>query len=400
MDENELLNLFLYGEADRIERKELFYEAKEKICQAICAFANDLPNHNKPSVIFIGQKDDGSCGNLTIDDKLFSDIASIRNEGKILPFPVIEVQKHMLNGCEIVAIIVHPSENTPIFFTDDKKNNHIWVRVGPSTRKATRSEEVTLSKKRKYTDYDVSPVSRATLSDLNLIYLREVYIPRAVSPEILEENDRTIEHQLSALHLSTPDGTPTVTGLLTAGNNIRYFLPYVYIQFVRYPGDDIGGLTLDDQQIDGRLDDMIKNIMDKMRVNITSQTNITAGDKTIVKHDYPLEALRQLVINALLHRDYETSYSPVRVVWFDDRIEIVSPGGLEGTVNKENFGQPYATYYRNPNLATVMKTLKHVEQFGSGIRIARRLLQENGNPEPEFNLNIANFVIVTVRKAP
>ncbi|MCU0479779.1 MAG: putative DNA binding domain-containing protein [Anaerolineae bacterium] len=399
MDEAELLNLFLYGETDRVEHKERFYEAKDKICQTICAFANDLPNHNKPSVVFIGQKDDGTCANMTIDTKLLEDIASIRNEGKILPFPTMEVQKHTLNGCDVVAIIVHPSENTPIFYTDDKRNNHIWVRVGPSTRKATRSEETTLTRKRKYVEYDVTPVRQATLSDLNLIYLHEIYIPRAVSPEILEENDRPIEHQLSALHLSTPDGIPTVTGLLVAGNTIRYFLPDVYIQFVRYPGDDIGGITLDDQQIDGRLDDMIKNIMDKIRVNITTQTNIMTSDKSIVKQDYPLEALRQLVINAILHRDYEMSRSPIRVVWFDDRIEIISPGGLEGTVNKENFGQPYATYYRNPNLATVMKTLKHVEQFGAGIRIARKLLHENGNPPPEFNLDVSNFVIVTVRKA-
>ena len=100
-----------------------------------------------------------------------------------------------------------------------------------------------------------------------------------------------------------------------------------------------------------------------------------------------------------MHRSYEATNTPSRITWFNDRIEVLSPGGAFGTVTRENFGQPGITDYRNPNLAEAMKTLGFVQRFGVGIATAKRLLKENGNPDPEFNIE-DTFIQATIWGCP
>lgn len=104
MKDGELQSLLDDLESDRVERKASFSDSG-KICQAICAFANDYPNHRKPGVLFIGVNDDGSCASYAITDELLRNIADLRSNGNILPFPGMVVQKKTLKGC-ILAVIV------------------------------------------------------------------------------------------------------------------------------------------------------------------------------------------------------------------------------------------------------------------------------------------------------
>ena len=102
---------------------------------------------------------------------------------------------------------------------------------------------------------------------------------------------------------------------------------------------------------------------------------------------YPIEAVQQITRNAIMHRTYEGTNAPVHVYWYNDRIEVLSPGGVFGGITAENFGKPGFVDYRNPNLAEAMRTFELVQRFGVGIRIARRLLAEAGHPEPKFEIN-------------
>jgi len=113
--------------------------------------------------------------------------------------------------------------------------------------------------------------------------------------------------------------------------------------------------------------------------------------------DYPVDALRQLVRNAVMHRNYEGTHAPVRVHWFSDRVSVWSPGGLYGQVNKENF-RTGVTDYRNPLVAEVMHHLGFAQRFGMGIPLAPKRLAENGNPPPDFEL-APTHVSVTVYPA-
>jgi len=106
----------------------------------------------------------------------------------------------------------------------------------------------------------------------------------------------------------------------------------------------------------------------------------------------PLPALQQLARNAILHRDYESTHAPVRINWFENRIEIHSPGGAFGQVTPENFGTPGLTDYRNPHLAEAMRVLGYVQRFGVGLEIARRELSKNGNPGAEFAVQLGHVV--------
>ena len=99
-----------------------------------------------------------------------------------------------------------------------------------------------------------------------------------------------------------------------------------------------------------------------------------------------------------MHRTYEGTNAPVRVYWFDDRIEISNPGGPYGSITVQNFGQPGRADYRNPQLAAAFKVLGYAQRFGAGILIAREVLQKNGNPDLEFQIE-QNFVAAIIRKA-
>ncbi|WP_316434939.1 ATP-binding protein [Leptolyngbya sp. NK1-12] len=140
----------------------------------------------------------------------------------------------------------------------------------------------------------------------------------------------------------------------------------------------------------------IRYIDEVLQANISTASDITAQPIEIKQPDYPIVALQQFVRNAVMHRSYEETNAPVRVYWFDNRIEIQSPGGLFGQVNRQNFGQG-VTDYRNPHLAEAMKNLGYVQRFGIGIPIAQKELRKNGNPPAEFIVE-DSYISVILRK--
>ena len=99
--------------------------------------------------------------------------------------------------------------------------------------------------------------------------------------------------------------------------------------------------------------------------------------------------------NAIMHRTYEGTKTPVRIYWFSDRVEIYSPGGLYGQVNPENFGKG-ATDYRNPLVAEAMNVLGYVQRFGLGMPSAKKVFQKNGNQPPAFDFR-PESVLVTLK---
>ncbi len=381
-------------ESDRVERKASPTD-REKICQAICAFANDLPDHRLPGVIFVGVHDDGSCADLTITDEMLRGLADIRSNGNLLPFPSMTVQKKILRGCETVVIVVQPSDSPPVRY-----KGRVWIRVGPRRAIATAEEERRLAEKRRSKDlpFDIRPIDSASLDDLDEdLFVRE-YLPCAVAPDILEKNARSVGDQMASLRFLTaePPRAPTALGVLALGKDVLRYLPGAYIQFVRVEGVELTD-PLKPKPITGNLFDVLRRLDDLLEANLSVAVDVTAQRREVRQPDYPLVALQQLTRNAVLHRNYETSNAPVRITWFEDRIEIQNPGGLFGQVNRENFGRPGVTDYRNPHLAEVMANLGYVQKFGMGIPLARKALRDNGNPDPEFVIEDTYFLAV-VRK--
>ena len=392
----ELEALLIDLESDLVERKESFRgDAPNAIREAVCAFANDLPNHQRPGVAFVGATDDGRPSGLAITDELLRQLADVRTDGNIVPPPSMTVSRRVLRGGEVAVIAVQPADSPPVRY-----RGRIHIRIGPRRGIATAQDERILSEKRRHRDlpFDVHPLPSASLKDLRRAFFEEVYLPAAFAPDVLEANDRTYEQRLAATKMvfSVDDRTPTVLGALIIGKHTRDLIPGAYIQFLRIAGTDLADPIVDELAIDGVASEALRRVDDKLLAHNRTAVDFTNGPVEVRTQAYPLVALQQLVRNAVMHRAYEATNAPVRVYWYDDRIEITNPGGLYGEVTVETFGTPGLTDYRNPNLAEALRVLGFVQRFGAGIPIARRALAENGNPPPEFLVR-PTFVTATVR---
>lgn len=400
LTDEQLLALLADIESDRAERKESFKgDAPEKVRQAVCAFANDLPGHALPGVVFIGARDkDGTLVGLDVSDELLRALADIRSDGNILPIPSLSVEKRMLEGKDVAIITVMPADAPPV-----KYKGRTYIRTGPRRDIANAQDERVLNERRRHHDlpFDIQPISFAKLDDLNRSIFENDYLPGAFAADVLEANHRSYEERLSASRMidAVETAIPTVLGGMVLGNRPRDLIPSDYIQFLRLDGTELDAPVTDEAVIDGRLVEIASRLDDKLKAHISTRVDLTSGDTEKRVADYPLAALQQLTRNAVMHRTYESTHAPIRITWFTDRIEIVSPGGPYGIVNSANFGQPGITDYRNPHLAEALKVLGYVQRFGLGIATARRLLEGNGNPPPEFEVG-SNHVLVTVRRAP
>jgi ATP-dependent DNA helicase RecG len=397
MTDRELEELLLDLESDRTERKSS-HKDSDKIREAVCAFANDLPDHGKPGVVFVGVRDDGSAAGLDITDQVLLILSDIRSDGNILPFPTMLVQKKNLAGIEVAVIIVAPADAPPVRY-----KGRVWIRVGPRRAVATEQEERMLAEKRRFKDlpFDLHPVRSASLTDLDTEMFTRTYLPASLPMDILEANGRSLEHQLMAMRFITSAAPyhPTVLGLLVLGRALTFAIPGAYVQFLRIDGTSLTDPIKDQKELRGPLPDILRSLDDLLKVHISIGADITSGSTEVRLPDYPLVALQQITRNALMHRDYDTSNAPVRIAWYSDRVEIQNPGGPYGQVTRDNFGQPGITDYRNPNLAAAMKELGYVQRFGVGIALAKAAIAQNGNPELEFDIQ-KNHVAVTFRRRP
>lgn len=374
-------------ESELVERKESFKgSTADKARQAVCAFANDLPDYNRPGILFIGAKDDGNPADLPVTDELLRNVASMRTDAKILPLPSISVQKRRLKGVDMAVVFVMPSDMPPVKF-----DGRIWIRSGSSRCLANGQDERILNEKRRHKNipFDICPVPSAKVSDLSRVIFEAEYLPAAFAQDVLDANSRSYEERLASCKMiDSPDNpTPTVLGLLALGKSPQDFIPGAYVQFLRIDGLELADPVIDEERIDGAIVGMLRRTEEKLAAHNRTAVDILSAPTHRMESLYPFAALQQILYNAVLHRTYEGTNAPVRVYWFNDRVEIISPGGPYGNVTVENFGRPGITDYRNPDIADVLKTFGFIQAFGRGIATAESALKNAGNPPLHFECN-------------
>ncbi|RPF20909.1 ATP-dependent DNA helicase RecG [Myceligenerans xiligouense] len=360
----------------------------------VCAMANDLVGAGGGDIL-IGVKDDGTpADSVDTSDQTLLALTDLRDNGKILDRPSLTVEVATYREREVVRIRVQASATPPVRY-----DGRCWVRPGPSVREATRDDERVLSERRRSADgpFDTRAALGTTLDELDLEMFRSTYLPAMVAPEVIAENGRPVGLQLASLHLAQRSGdpVPTMLGLLVIGFDPSSRIPGAYVQFVRYQGTDLTAPIADERELRGNIVDVADQLSPLVRGHLRSRLVSDGGFREEQAPDYPIEALREICMNSLMHRNYETSNAPVRIVWFDDRVEVSNPGGPFGQVRSDNFDR--VTDYRNPSLAAAMKALGYVNRFGRGIGRVRESLRRNGNPEPEFVVDDASWT-VTVRR--
>ncbi len=385
-------------ESDRVERKRNWSgSVPDKVREAVCAFANDLPGHGKPGAVFIGVNDDGSAAGLTVDDQLLLTLADIKSDGRIVPQPSMTVERRTLKGVELAVMCVWPADAPPV-----RCNGRIWIRTGPRRDLASAQDERILNERRRHRDqpFDIQPLRRATLADLKRTLFEEEYLPGAFAADVLAANERSYEERLAACRmiLAADEPVPTVLGAVTLAVQPTALLPCAYLQFLRIQGATLADPVIDETVIDGPLSAAIRRLDEKLASHNRVSVDFASAPVEKRRYLYPPAALTQITRNAVMHRSYEATNAPVRVYWYEDRIDISSPGGPYGNVTAQNFGQPGYADYRNPHIAEAMRVLGLVQRFGAGISLAQAALRDNGNPALEFRVE-PTMVFVTLRPA-
>lgn len=295
----------------------------------------------------------------------------------------------------MAIVTVMPSDMPPV-----KYEGRIWIRTGPRRSLANEQEERILNERRRYKNlpFDIYPIPSARITDISKSVFENEFLPAAFAADVLENNGRTYEERLATCKMivSPENTTPTVLGLLAIGKSPQDFLPGAYIQFLRIDGTDLADPVVDEEDIGGSIVELLRRTEEKLKAHNRVAVDITSTPTHQIEMPYPPAAIQQILYNAVLHRTYESTNAPVRVYWFNDRIEINSPGGPYGNVTSENFGRPGITDYRNPNIGGVLKTFGFIQAFGRGIATTRREMERNGNPAPEFETN-QSAVVCTLR---
>jgi len=395
MTPTQLKEIIALGEADRVEITRSITDT-DKFREAICSFSNDMSGSGLAGYLLIGidEKDPGFRLNAT--DDLLKQFAAFRSDGQILPLPVMNVQAvaHPDGGGDVIVVEVQPHDLTPVRY-----RGRTCIRIGPRKDFATEAEERVLIERRTahFRTFDATPCPEGSLDRLDLETFRQSYRPMAIASDVIAENHRSVPEQLAALrfyHLRRD--CPTNAGMLVFAYDPLDLFPGAKVQFVQFDGSGLESDVLAEKTFTGNLITMLAELDSFLKGRFTQKPVGVSELREASVYDYPPEAVRELLMNAVLHRDYQST-SPIRYYQFSNRIEIQNPGGLYGEASQENF--PTVNTYRNPILAEAMHNLGYVNRFGRGIARARRFLGENGSPAPEFELRTSHFLAV-IRKHP
>ena len=390
---DQLRALMVELESDRVE-KTTSTRNTDKLGEAICAFANDFSDHRQPGYLLVGVDDDGTASGLSITDEMLRNLGALRSNVNLEPLPAITVRKYALDAHDVAVIEVLPSDLPPVRY-----KGRVWIRVGPSRRGANQQEERILIEKRtaRQRTFDARPCQGCTVNDLVLDLFLVSYLRAAVAPDVIEENERSHDAQMASLRFyDLAADCPTNAGALLFAKDPLHWIPGAWIQFVRWAGTTMANDPIITKRFSGDLLTVLRDI--DAFVSLPTQTWPVADSalRERIETDYPPVAIRELLLNAIMHRSYESN-APVRFYWYDDRIEIQNPGGLYGMASPENF--PRQTDYRNPIVAEAMATLGYVNAFGRGVIRAQDALRRNENPEAEFTFETYHVLATIWRKS-
>ncbi|MDR0681944.1 MAG: putative DNA binding domain-containing protein [Dysgonamonadaceae bacterium] len=383
-------------ESERVERT-ISTKDTDKFAKVICAFANNLSNKKLPGYLMIGAYDDGTLSGLEVTDELLRNLAGLRSDGNIQPKPALMVEKVSLPEGDIAVVEVLPSKITPVNY-----KGTVYVRIGPRKSEANEEEIRILREKSevKSPTYDTTPCLHSTIDDLDLDLFKKEYLPKFVDAHIIKEDKRDIKQQLASLKLfDIVQDCPTVAGILLIGKDPVHILFGAYIQYVEFAGKSITSRVINERQFSGNLITLLKEIDYFIKYTIQKQRPVFV---TVLREEmrinYPYEAIRELAMNLIMHRNYQTN-APAKFYEYSDRIEMDNPGSLYGKVQPENF--PNVNDYRNPVIAEAMKALGYVNRFNRGINMVQETLEKNKNGQAIFDFkDISTFKVTVMNVDP
>lgn len=370
MNAIELLDIISTGETSKVQfKKEM--DNDDSIAAELIAFSN-----SKGGIILFGIEDKKGTV-LGLDYQQLQSynnrIATIAND-KVKPqvFLYTEVVSILSETDEKKILVVEVSEGIAKPYKD--KNGAIWIKQGSDKRRLTdNNEQIRLFQQSGILYLDEMIIPQTSIDDINFSKV-EQYI-KAIQKRESDEETEISETLLTNLNI-LKEGRLTLGGLLFFANNPQKFRPAFCVKAISFFGNSIGGTDYrSNKEIVGTIPDIFEETISFFNANLQHIQDGQNFNKTGIL-EVSQTALEELLQNALVHRDYSKN-SPVRVMIFDDRIEIVSPGSLPNSLTIENVKMGNAVV-RNNLLVSYCSKLMNYRGFGSGIT---RALEAQPNTE-------------------
>lgn len=400
MLKTEAAELIRHGESSGVEFKRDDVRP-EQLAREMVALLNLEGGH-----IFLGVEDDGAVSGLVRDnaEEWVMQVSRDHIQPAIIPYwEAIEWE----DGRRI-GIVSLPSDSPDKPYKG--KRGSFWVtyvRVGTTSREATREEEARLYQASGLMRYELKKVPGSSLDDLDLDRLthyfrsiRDQEVPPASDPEAWEQllvnTDLMLEERNRAV--------PNVASLLLFGENAKRLLPQSGISAAAYPGAEKDYAARERANLRGPLVSLQSETGEILERGVIDQAVNFVVRNTVPKAwleegrrqeswDYPTEAVRETIVNAVAHRDYSITVVDIELSIYEDRLEVISPGRLPNTVTVEKMRHGYRAT-RNELVKEVLRDYRYIEATGLGVprKIIRGMREHNGT-EPDLIADDERFIV-------
>lgn len=365
MKKNEVLEIIRNGESSKVEFKTEDVHPNS-LAEEIVALSNF-----EGGVILIGVDDSGVItGCLRSDIEEF--IVNIcRNNIRPSIIPIIE--NIIIENRKIIAVTIERGDTAY-----STSRGLYFIRVGSTKQTPTQQELLRLFQNRNILQIDETPVIKTSMDNIDIAKVN-VYLAKLGQTPLNEENENALLYELVNLSiLFDIDKTyyPSLGGLLAFGKNPQKYFPSYNIMCGAYNGDDFFSDTIREKELTGTLDELIEDAIAFLKLTMPQSFALERGIKRKDTYNYPIEALREGIVNAVCHRDYTITGAAIRLFQFNNRLEIRSPGGLPNTITIENM--LYRQFTRNQRIASFLTGYGYMERRGKGMLRIRRLCEENG----------------------
>lgn len=409
MNRTELLELIANGENARLEFKRDDVHP-DSVATEMAALLN-----LEGGVILLGVEDDGRIAGLTRSRREAEEWLMNLARHNVQP-PVIPVWSSItMDDGKVVGIVELPANGPGKPYKARRGSAWVtFVRVGSTSREATREEEARLYESARLARYEVKPVQRTNLQSLDTARL-DNYFRVVLKQSVPDRGDLEAWQQLlinSDLLVEAGDTVcASVGGLLLFGNNPNRHLPQAGVTAVAFPGIEKEYNTIDEETIRGPLVSLVssrgraveKGVIDRAVDFVIRNMGSVAwleGGRRRRKKALPMDAIREAIVNAVAHRDYAREGTDIEVALYANRLEIISPGRLPNGVTVEKMKQGVVRVARNGLLKEILRDYGYVEHYGMGVRkrIIESMRAHNGT-DPDLIEEEDRFVVRLLKEA-
>ena len=388
-------------EMQNIELKKAGGGTPEKLYDTLSSFSNQTGGGIL--VFGIDEKHDFAVSGVYDAQDLQVKVTEAALQMEPVVRPVFTVAKYREKTVVSAEIAECDISQKPCYYKGAGKLRGSYVRVGEADLPMTEYEIYSYEAYKKKIRDELRTPERATLADFSKNALEEYFVRLKKEKPQLSQME---EGRILRLQGMTDGERPTVAGLLILCDYPQAFFPQLGVTAMVVDGTEIGVAGeggerfIDNQRIEGNLPTMLEETMRFVRRNIRHSTVIDPNGERADRPEYPLVAVREIILNALIHRDYSaySEDSPIRVILYRDRMEVENPGGLYGRLTIADLGKAPADT-RNPFLAGSLEVLMNTENRFSGIPTVYAAMEAAGLRPPVFESRRGNFRVTLYRAA-